>query len=224
MHPQHLKIRHAIRAAATSHRAKVTFLWAAATTLTVFTAIRTKESKALPPLASVNELRDQGFEPAPADVTLSPVSLTGARDSDVVASPDAQPIWPDDTRWFDGRPVRPVRTIEMVVTAYSPDARSCGPFADGQTATLHSVYTNGFQLVAADPTVLPYGTMLTVGGYAGDQIVPVLDCGGAIKGNRLDLLFPTHEEALEWGVQRIEVVVWAYVDGKPAPDPRKARG
>jgi 3D (Asp-Asp-Asp) domain-containing protein len=111
----------------------------------------------------------------------------------------------------------------MRVTAYSPDHRSCGEFADGQTATLHSVWTNGMRLVAADPKVLPYGTMLTVPGYADNEIVPVLDCGGAIKGARLDLLYPTHERALQWGVQDLRVVIWEYADGKPAPNPRKVR-
>lgn len=131
--------------------------------------------------------------------------------------------WPEDTRWFDGRPVRPERVLWMTVTGYSPDERSCGEFADGQTATLHSVWTNGMRLVAADPTLLEYGTMLTVPGYADDTIVPVLDCGGAIKGARLDVLFATHEQALRWGVREVPVVVWGYADGLPAPDPREER-
>lgn len=133
------------------------------------------------------------------------------------------------TRWFCGRPVRPARTIMMKVTAYSPDARSCGDSADGITATLHSVETNGFRLVAADPKVLKMGAMLTVPGYdvcptSGEsRIVPVLDVGGKIKGNRLDVLFETHEAALAWGVRDIPVVVWEYADGLPVPDPRKVR-
>lgn len=131
--------------------------------------------------------------------------------------------FPPDTRWFDGRPVRPARTIEMLVTAYSPDRASCGEFADGQTATLHGVTTNAGRLVAADTRLLPYGSMLSIPGYDGANVVPVLDCGGAIKGERLDLLFPTHEEALAWGVRRLEVTVYEYADGKPAPNPRAVR-
>ncbi|MEM7629415.1 MAG: 3D domain-containing protein [Planctomycetota bacterium] len=126
-------------------------------------------------------------------------------------------------RWFDGRPVRAARTIMLRVTAYSPDERSCGIFADGQTATLHSVWTNGFQLVAADTRLLPFGSLLTVPGYADDKIVPVLDRGGAIKGHRLDVLFPTHREAMKWGVRDVPVIVWEYADGQPAGDPRRKR-
>lgn len=137
---------------------------------------------------------------------------------------DARPeIWPSGTRFFNGRPVRPIKKMKMVVTAYSPDWRSCGDSADGLTATLHSVQTNAHKLVAADPRVLPYGSMLTIPGYDNECVVPVLDCGGAIKGNRLDLLFPTHEQARKWGKKTVTVTVWGYADGKPAPNPRKAR-
>ena len=118
-------------------------------------------------------------------------------------------------RWFNGRPVRPVRTIEMKVTAYSPDARSCGTVADGITASGYSVWTNAMKLAAADTRLLPLGTLITVPGYDAGDVVPVLDRGGAIKGNRLDMLFPTHESALVWGVQELTVTVWEYADGEP---------
>jgi len=118
-------------------------------------------------------------------------------------------------RYFDGRPIRPARTIWMTVTAYSPDERSCGKWADGRTATNHSVWTNAMRLVAADTRLLPFGSLVSVPGYADGEVVPVLDRGGAIKGRRLDVLYPTHQIARKWGVRRIPVVVWEYADGKP---------
>lgn len=118
-------------------------------------------------------------------------------------------------RWFGGRPVRPARTVWLTVTAYSPDARSCGKFADGITASNKSIWTNGMKLVAADTSILPMGTMLTIPGYDDDQIVPVLDRGGAIKGDRLDVLFPSHDEARRWGVQRLPVTIWEYAEPQP---------
>ncbi|MFI4898875.1 MAG: 3D domain-containing protein [Phycisphaerales bacterium JB059] len=190
--------------------------FAAGAAIVVLSAILAKEAGSAPLLASV----ESSEEPRVTQVAFTPES---AAPIEVVEDETPAPAFDAETRWFDGRPVRPARTIEMLVTAYSPHAASCGQFADGQTATLHSVRTNGGALVAADTSVLPYGSMLTIDGYAADGIVPVLDCGGAIKGNRLDLLFPTHEEALAWGVRRIEVVVWEYADGKPAPNPRRVR-
>jgi 3D (Asp-Asp-Asp) domain-containing protein len=111
----------------------------------------------------------------------------------------------------------------MTVTGYSPDERSCGDSADGITSSLHSVWTNGMKLVAADTSVLPLGSMVSLEGYDDGQVVPVLDRGGAIKGYRLDLLFPTHEQAREWGVKKMKVTVWEYADGRPAGNWREIR-
>jgi 3D (Asp-Asp-Asp) domain-containing protein len=126
-------------------------------------------------------------------------------------------------RWFNGRPVRPARTMWMTVTGYSPDAASCAPFDDGLTATLHSVHANAMKMVAADTRLLPFGSLLTVPGYDDGHIVPVLDRGGAIKGHKLDLMFPTHSAARQWGRQRVQVTVWEYADGLPADNPRDFR-
>ena len=126
-------------------------------------------------------------------------------------------------RMFDGRPLRAVRTMSMCVTAYSPDERSCGVHADGITASGYSVETNGGALVAADPRVLPLGSLVSVPGYDDGAVVPVLDVGGAIKGARLDVLFPTHERAVQWGVKNLEVTVWEYADGEPNPFRRQRR-
>ena len=74
----------------------------------------------------------------------------------------------------------------------------------------------GGNLVAADPKLLPLGSIVSIPGYAGDAVVPVLDVGGAIKGNKLDVLYATHARARQWGVQELEVIVWEYADGQPS--------
>ncbi len=118
----------------------------------------------------------------------------------------------DEAPTFNGRPLRKARTMAMTVTAYSPDERSCGKWADGKTASGYSVWTNGMKLVAADTRLLPFNSIISVPGYHQGKPVPVLDRGGAIKGHRLDVLYPTHEVAMQWGVQEIEVTVWEYAD------------
>ncbi len=226
-------------------RAAVAGGYAAALALAAWSAILAKEATFIPPLARVSVVGDQApRSPAPSpsiepaevahaapdvDMDSDPGFVPGGAADDELASETGLPgpwgdlVYDPSVRWFNGRAVKPVRTMQMTVTAYSPDARSCGESADGITATLHSVKTNGFRLVAADPKVLSYGSMITVPGYDNDQIVPVLDCGGAIKGRRLDVLFPTHEEARQWGVRKITVVVWGYADGSPIDNPRKLR-
>ncbi len=189
--------------------------------LTAWSAVIVKESAHATPLMEVERVATR--EPAriapPAPVTR--VAFEPAPDDNPSAGSTA--TYPVGTRWFNGRPIRAARTIWMTVTAYSPDHRSCGIFADGQTATLHSVWTNGMKLVAADTRVLPFGSMISVPGYASGDVVPVLDRGGKIRGHRLDLLFPTHAAALQWGVRKLPVVVYEYADGQPAPNPRKER-
>jgi len=167
--------------------------------------------------ASLVALDTTTREPVATLASLAPAPSASLVREIEAAAPEAQKVEapkPDSNiRYFGGRAVRPVKTIWMTVTAYSPDWRSCGEFADGYTATMKSVWTNGGRLVAADPKVLPMGSMISVPGYADSEVVPVLDKGGAIKGRRLDVLYPTHEIARKWGVQKVPVIVWEYVDG-----------
>ena len=49
---------------------------------------------------------------------------------------------------------------------------------------------------------------MIIPGYANDKSVKIKDVGGAIKGNRLDVFFYTHEDALNWGRKKyLEVKV-----------------
>jgi 3D (Asp-Asp-Asp) domain-containing protein len=98
--------------------------------------------------------------------------------------------------------------VWMEVTAYCPCKKCCGPKAQGLTASGKRINFNGGLFVAADKNVFDFHTKLKIPGYANGQAVPVLDRGGAIKGNKLDVFFPTHAEALKWGRQRIAVTVF----------------
>ncbi|MBM4153389.1 MAG: hypothetical protein FJ220_07705 [Kiritimatiellaceae bacterium] len=60
--------------------------------------------------------------------------------------------------------------------------------------------------IAADPTVYPLGTVMDIPGYGKGRVE---DTGGAIRGpERPDLFFNSHQQALEWGRQRLPVKVW----------------
>lgn len=56
--------------------------------------------------------------------------------------------------------------------------------------------------VAVDPRVIPLGSRLYIEGY-GEALA--CDTGGAIKGNIIDVWFPTRGEALRWGRRRVTV-------------------
>lgn len=95
--------------------------------------------------------------------------------------------------------------IEMEVTAYCPCEKCCGRWSDGFTAAIIKIDSSvsPSKFVAA-PKEYDFWTLLDIPGYG---IVPVLDRGGAIKGNKLDVFFPTHQEALNWGRQTLKVKV-----------------
>ena len=97
------------------------------------------------------------------------------------------------------------QTVRMRVTAYCPCSKCCGEYADGITANGHRIRP-GDTFAAADRRY-SFGTEMLIPGYNNSAPVEVLDRGGAIKGNRLDVFFATHQEALQWGVQYLDVQV-----------------
>jgi 3D (Asp-Asp-Asp) domain-containing protein len=97
------------------------------------------------------------------------------------------------------------RIVRMRVTGYCPCSGCCGESADGITANGHKIQP-GDTFVAADKRY-SFGTEMVIEGYNNGQAVKVLDRGGAIRGDKLDAFFHTHQQALEWGVRYIDVKV-----------------
>lgn len=59
--------------------------------------------------------------------------------------------------------------------------------------------------IAADTSLYPFGTLMYVPGYGYGN---VQDRGGAIKGEKIDLYFKKHKQALQWGRVQKEVQIW----------------
>ena len=92
----------------------------------------------------------------------------------------------------------------FIITAYCPCEKCCGKWADGITAT-GTTATEG-RTIAVDPAVINLGSVVyfegvdgLVSGYIAE------DTGGAIKGNKIDLFFDSHQDALDWGIKEVEV-------------------
>ena len=83
----------------------------------------------------------------------------------------------------------------MESTAYS--AYETSPY----TATGESVR---YGIAAVDTNLIPLGTSLYIEGY-GHALAA--DTGGAIRGNRIDLAFDSHQDALSWGRRDVMVYV-----------------
>lgn len=85
------------------------------------------------------------------------------------------------------------------LTAYCPCSQCCGKWANGITAT--GVIAQPNHTIAVDPSVIPYGSKVKING----RTYVAEDCGGAIKSNRIDIYFSSHQEACDFGVQYADV-------------------
>lgn len=107
----------------------------------------------------------------------------------------------------DAQAVEPVSLGEFKLTAYCSCKICCGIWAINRPNGI--VYgAIGEELkedysIAVDPDVIPYRTEVIING----NTYKAQDCGGAIKGNRIDVYFEDHNDALEFGVQYAEVFV-----------------
>ena len=97
----------------------------------------------------------------------------------------------------DGQVLTYSRVEQFKATAYTHTDEGCNmTTATGTTVRVGTV--------AVDPTVIPYGTRMFIVTNDGAYIYGIgtaEDCGGAIKGNRLDLYFPTDAECWAFGVR-----------------------
>lgn len=101
--------------------------------------------------------------------------------------------------------IEPISLGEYKLTAYCSCSKCCGKWADNRPegkviGASGKELTAGYS-IAVDPKIIPYGTVVTING----QEYEAMDCGGAIKDNRIDIYFNNHDEALEFGVQYAEV-------------------
>ena len=75
----------------------------------------------------------------------------------------------------------------------------CCDVETGITATGTPVVEG--QTIAVDPSVIPYGTQVIINGH----VFTAEDCGGAIKGNRIDIYVNDHDRANALGVNYADV-------------------
>lgn len=87
---------------------------------------------------------------------------------------------------------------EYTLTAYC-GCRHCSGGWGSKTST--GTTCKAGKTIAVDPKVIPYGSTIRINGH--DYTAE--DCGGAIKGNRIDVYFDSHSDALEFGRQKAKV-------------------
>ncbi|KMN46612.1 cell wall-binding protein EntA [Bacillus paramycoides] len=99
------------------------------------------------------------------------------------------------------------RELTVVATAYTAHPSENGGTYGGRvlTAMGHDLTANpNMKMIAVDPKVIPLGSKVWVEGY-GEAIAG--DTGGAIKGNRIDVLVGSDAAANKWGRKSIKVKI-----------------
>ena len=87
----------------------------------------------------------------------------------------------------------------VIVTGYCSCPVCCGANATGLTATGTRAQRG---TIAADTSIFPFGTQLNIPDYGEGKVE---DTGARVKGFRIDVWFPTHEEAVKWGSREMFV-------------------
>jgi resuscitation-promoting factor RpfB len=119
-----------------------------------------------------------------------------------------------------GVTLRFVRAMYVTATAYCPGTPESGcPIDERGYSSCNGKWT-GYNtaagvpkvagsgtaadphIIAVDPRVIPLRTRVYIAGYGYAQ---ALDTGRLIKGNRIDLLLPTHRQALNFGRRQLKI-------------------
>lgn len=104
---------------------------------------------------------------------------------------------------YQGATTTPVTATEsseclgtFTITAYCGCDKCCG----GKKTASGTTPTEG-RTIAADTSILPYGTQVVIDGI----VYTVEDCGSGVRGNHIDIFFATHEKAVAYGRKTVKV-------------------
>lgn len=104
------------------------------------------------------------------------------------------------------------KTATMTVTAYCGCPKCCGIWSTDHPSRIGTDYVQktasgtipvAGRTIAVDPDVIPFGTKVVINGHE----YTAEDTGSAVKGDRIDVFFDNHQDALEWGKQTLEVTI-----------------
>lgn len=103
--------------------------------------------------------------------------------------------------------------MDVVITAYCSCEQCCGYWAETRpldengepiVLTASGAHAKAHHTIAVDTNVIPFGSVVIIN----DNKYVAEDTGSAIVGNKIDIYFDCHEEALEWGYQEKTVEVY----------------
>lgn len=147
-------------------------------------------------LSQAAEIREVAFEEDPIELTEFRIIFENSPE-------DVKP----ETEEVTESPFEYIDLGEFMITAYCACEKCCEQWAlnrpNGVVYGASGIELIPYRSIAVDPSVIPLGATVCIDG----EEYFAHDTGGAIKGNRIDVYFPTHEEALKWGIRHYDVVL-----------------
>lgn len=101
------------------------------------------------------------------------------------------------------------KTYTARVTAYAPFDNQSGMCNDGDPNYTSTGQRPSPRIIAVDPQRIPYGSTVRIEGLEGNFIAG--DTGSALRGYdgvAIDIYVDTYKEAMDWGVQYLEIEVF----------------
>ncbi len=128
-------------------------------------------------------------------------------EENIVEPPEDKIVERGTRTTIPGKPVEFEKSLNVQATAYcanDPSAGTTGRTATGRRAVPGAGSRENPHIIAVDPQVIPLGTEVYIEGY-GYAIAQ--DTGGAIRGERIDLLVDSQQAAYSFGRRNLKVYI-----------------
>ena len=96
---------------------------------------------------------------------------------------------------------------EFELTAYCGCELCCGAWSDEKSTTASGTHAAEGRTVAVDTDIIPLGSIVEIDGH--EYVAE--DTGAAIQGERIDIYFTSHNDAVEFGRQSGQVKIKQFV-------------
>lgn len=153
---------------------------------------------------SAEELIRREEERAAAERAAAEAAMLAAQQTVAAASSSTSSSSGNNSSSYQGATTTPVTAAEsgeclgtFTITAYC----GCSKCSGGHNKTASGTTPTQGRTIAADTSILPFGTQVVIGGI----VYTVEDRGSGINGNHIDIFFATHEDALAFGSKTMKV-------------------
>lgn len=151
-------------------------------------AISQTEPVIVQTIVAAAEVEKEVTVPMPDQITSTETPVVTA----ATTKPDEIPKEPD------------YRTLTVKVTAYTAKCNGCSGRTFTGVDVRNTTTYKGLGVISVDPKVIPLGSKVEIDG----KMFTAQDTGGAIKGNKIDMLMSNYDSAMDFGRQTKQVKVY----------------